>query len=224
MLFQFIIGFHTGNREQVFQTPTRGSRLKLLCARFTLYIKKCPDRETHETSPCPLCLSLPAPQFPFSPVLPWSLVPRKSLSTHLSSFLCLFFSPCPLSPSTFLCLSVTLSVSLFLCLCSSQRSQISLPLSLYPSLFEYHSLDPCLSSPTLQPSLITQSPISGGMWGKEASRMRSPSRRQGFISLQKGCKFSLSLSTGRDLSYQVSEAGKHRRRQAERPGPRVRLE
>ena len=44
-----MIGFHTGNREQVFQTPTRGNGLKLLCARLTLYIKKCPDRETHET-------------------------------------------------------------------------------------------------------------------------------------------------------------------------------
>ena len=54
--------------------------------------------------------------------------------------------------------------------------------------------------------------------------MRNPSRRQGFISLQKGCKFSLSLSAGRDLSYQVSEAGKYRRRQVGCPGPRVRLE
>ena len=149
------------------------------------------------------------------------------ISVNLSVLLSLSVSvsPCPISPHS------PFSVSLlhFLSLSFSVSVALSTPksVSLCPSLsvlFEYHSVDPCPSPPTLQPSLISQNPISGGNVGEEASRMRSPSRRQCFISLQKGCKFFLSLSAGRDLSYQVSEAGKHRRRQTGRPSPRVRLE
>lgn len=52
--------------------------------------------------------------------------------------------------------------------------------------------------------------------------MRSPSRRQGFISLQKDCKFSLSLFTGGDLSAGLS--GWETQTQADRtPWPRGRV-